>query len=446
MLSGRTLWARPRLKAGLVFILGVLLTCAGCWDARETDQLAIVGSIGLDRISERKVLLSLEVISGEALARGIGQVAAPSRLTSWVLREEAMTVSNALANIQRRLPREVFLGQVATLVLGMNLAREGVAREVDALDRQPDIRRSIFLVTCDSASGLLQRPFIEELPSTTLRGLILQAAQTGKTTPVTLNEFLTKLAEPGIEPITMHTAGRKTLDVEVFRQGEDVSKTAPPDKREQPLYGEIEIPGELPPGSPVLDPLREYGTAKELDPITLATGLAAYRGDKLVGFLEGNDARGYLWVVGRVRGGAMEVPNPVSASGPIGVSIVRASSRMTVQTGVLPPVLLVRVSVDVQAIEVPLDVALSRREIVDLVEKSVSSLVKMEIDTALRLVREELRTDIYGFGQAIFRKDPHLWRTLESDWNDRGLQELRIQVTVNTRLKSPGTVLRSSEP
>jgi spore germination protein KC len=420
-----------------MLVLVSALTATGCWDRRETDDIAIAGAIGLDRISEGKVLVSVEVISNEALAGGTGMVAAPTNLVGWVLREEASSTPVALANIQRRMPKRFFLGQVATVIFGQNLAREGLAAVVDYFGMNPQLRRSVYLATCDSASGLLQRSFIHTLASQTLIGLIENSGATGKSAIVTLNEFLIKLTEPGIEPITLHTSSRSTHDLAIKRPGEEVKQTHEGQPVPEPIESEHEIEGEHPPESVVLDPLREQGTSERIKAVTLAVGIAAYRGDKMVGFLDGTDARGYLWAVGRVRHGMLELTNPFSTAGDLALEIVRAPSNMQVKVEGGKPSITIKLNVDLQGGFWTMDVPLHEPGAVQTIEAAAASTIEAEIMRSLQIVREELRTDIYGFGQAIFRKNPKLWHSLADDWNDRGLQELQIDVQVRTRLRSP---------
>ncbi|MDP2873360.1 MAG: Ger(x)C family spore germination C-terminal domain-containing protein [Bacillota bacterium] len=429
---------RTRKVICLMLVLASAATATGCWDRRETNELAIAGAVALDRISEGKVLVSVEIIANEAISGGTGALAAPTKLVGWVIREEATTVPNALRNIQRRMPKLLFLGQVSTLVIGQNLAREGLAGAVDYFGMNPEIRRSIYITTCDSGSGLLQRPFIYELASRTLLGLIMNSATTGKSVAVTLNEFLVKLSEPGIEPITLHTASRATHDLAIKRSGEDVKQTYAGQPVPEPLESEHEIEGERSPESVVLDPLREQGTAEQIKAVTFALGIAAYREDKMVGFLDGNDARGYLWAVNRVDQGALEVPNPFSAAGDMTLDIARAVSTMDVRIEGGKPAITFKVNVDLEGAFWPLDTPLHEPGAVQAIEAAAKTMIEAEMLRSLQIVREEFRTDIYGFGQAIYRKNPKLWHSMAEDWNDRGLQELQINLEVRTRLRSPG--------
>ncbi|MDP2858693.1 MAG: hypothetical protein Q8P50_12045, partial [Bacillota bacterium] len=277
MTSVRLRFLRRKTCAMLALTI-VMATLSGCWDRQEVDEIGIVGSLGLDKRPDGKVLVSAEIVNPGALASGPGQTGNPTKVIGWVVLDEADTIGNALSNAQRRVPRLLSLGQVSTIIWGQALARDGIGRHIDYLLRQTRTRRSALLSTCDTGSGLLQRPFIESLPSRTLAGLAARAVASGKSAMVTLNEFVFKLGEPGVEPITMHTAGRRTKDIQVKRQGEEVKQPDPSVVLDDPLDVDVDPPGELPDDSPVLDPLRQAGTGEPLPPMTIDVGIAAYKG------------------------------------------------------------------------------------------------------------------------------------------------------------------------
>ena len=229
-------------RTGLVALIILLaLGSSGCWDSIEIEEVAIVGAMGIDKGQGDKVVVSLEVINPGALATGIQGATAQSSIVSIVTRDEATTIPAAITSAQRRTPRRISTGLIGTVVFGQSLTREGIGQFVDYLVRDARVRASALLVTCDSGAGLLQRPFMYPLPSRTLSGLALSAPAAGMTMTVTLGEFAAKLSEPGIEPITMLTVGRKTKDVQVKRQGEEVKQTDPFLMLEQPIDVDIAL-------------------------------------------------------------------------------------------------------------------------------------------------------------------------------------------------------------
>ncbi|MGE5580291.1 MAG: Ger(x)C family spore germination protein [Bacillota bacterium] len=433
---------RPR---GLVWAMVIVMLAAstsGCWDREELDEVGIVGAIGLDKGGDGQVIVSLEVVNPKALASAqtMGGDSAP--VVAVVLRDQADTISSAIRNAQRRLPRTLTMGQVSSIIVGQSLAREGIGQYLDFVLRDARIRNSAVLATCDTGSGLLQRPLIEPIPSRVLLALSNTALAGGKTVRTTINEFTVKLAEPGIEPVTLHTAGRKTKDIQVKRQGEEVKQTDKAVMLEQPIEANVDIEGELPPDSPVLNPLKEAASGESVPGMTIDVGVAAYKGDKLVGLLDGAEARGYLWLSGDLREASVEVPDPFGSGKMVGLDVVRANSSIKpiFEGGPEGIKMHAEIHVDLEAAQFQLATDLRKTGIIDALEQSLDALVTREIRATLERVQKEFKSDIYGFGYEVYKSNPDLWATMEHTWNDEVFPNVEVELDVVTRVRAPGAI------
>lgn len=427
----------------LILVAGTLavISISGCWDREEIDHIGIVGAMGLDKGEGDSVVVSLEVMDPSSMASSL-QSGSQASIASLVLRDQADTISAAIANAQRRVPRTLTTGQLGTIICGQDLARQGIGAYLDFLLRDAKIRNSAILATCDTGSGLLQRHLLDPIPSATLLGLSRNAPSAGKTVTVTINEFVVKLTEPGIEPVTMHTAGRRTKDVQVKRQGQELKQTEKAVVLDQPVDVDVDIPGELPDDSPVLDPLKESGSGEFLTDMTIDVGIAAYKHDKLVGLLDGKEARGFLWLAGRLQRTAVDVPDPFGSGRMVELDVVRADSSIkpVLSGGKEGMKMKAEVHVDLEAAQFEIGSDLRQEGIVEALEQSVNALVTQEITTTLDRVQTEFKSDIYGFGFEVYKSNPHLWATMEATWNEEVFPFIEVELDVNTRIRAPGAI------
>ncbi len=430
-----------------VCLVIVLLSClffTGCWGLIETHEIAIVGGMAIDQDSEGQTVLSAEVFNPDALLRGAGDTdGGEADIVSWVLQEEATTLYHALRIINRRMPREMFLGQLSAVIFGQDLARGGVAPYLDMFMRRGTFRRSILINVCDTGSGLLQRPFMEDVPTETLVGLTYTAEKTGRATRIKLGEFLRKLAEPGIEPIAMHTVGRDTEDVQVMRAGEQAEPQEPAEMLQHPLRSEDNIPGMLPSEHPVLDPMRQGELAEPTPGMTMLLGLAVFEEDRLVGLLDGNDARGFLWADGRVIETTIELPHPQHEGGTIVLEGFRTSSSIKC-SGESEEDLRMKIGVDahLQVAEASHPLQVGAAPAVREIEQLAAGFIQGEIRSTLHTVQNHFQSDIYGFGQTLYRHNPELWWQLADGWNQKVFPELAVDIEVSTKVRASGLLLR----
>jgi len=401
----------------------------------ETEDLAIVGSVGLDSLGGDQVLVSLEIVNTAALAQTLGQGQATNTV-AWVVREQAHTALQAIHAVQNRVPKRIYMGQINSIVFGQELARRGVTDCLDYFRRQNEIRRTLLVVTCETGSGLLQRTFVNEIPSRVLSDVLRFSRFSGVTASVTLNEFLRRLYEPGIEPIATHCGGRRTEDVYVERQGETSDQIEPAAQRGLPLKSTQDRRGLIPPEGISSSLLKEHGTAATVKPITVVLGLGVFRGDRLQGYLDGTDARGYLWVLGRPKKTLLESLHPTPDIENVGLESMRIdSSWRPVINGDTVQKMQMEITVQADIAFLVPDMPITP-DIIRDIERAAALTVKQEIEDTLEIVQRQFMSDIYGFGQSVYRSNPVLWMRLEDDWNLKHFPQLPVEVMVSFRIRS----------
>jgi spore germination protein KC len=421
------------LSAVISLLLTLTLLVSGCWGRIETEDLAIVGSMGLDALGTDQVLVSLEITDVAALATGMSQ-RQRTQPAAWVVREQAHTILQATHAVQRRVPKRIFMGQITSVVFGQRLARKGVSHYLDYFLRQNDLRRTMIVGTCETGTGLMQRAFMTALPSKALADILRLSRLVGMTSRVTLNEFVRRLYEPGIEPITTHGVGRSTEDLYVQHQGNAPPQQDPMQDKKLPLRSTEDKRGLCPPEELAANLLREAGTSANVRPITVAMGIAVYREDKLQGHLDGEEARGYLWLLGTPREAVLETLTSTENVEHIALKPINISSSFTpVINGNKVERIEARVKIRANIAEMFPEASLTPNKIREI-ELATSEAVKAETLHTLELVQKRYKSDIYGFGQSVYRKDPALWATLEDDWNLHHFPELPVAVTVTTHI------------
>ena len=67
--------------------------------------------------------------------------------------------------------------------------------------------------------------------------------------------------------------------------------------------------------------------------------------------------------------------------------------------------------------------------------------IKWFCEKALHVAQSEYKTDIFGFGEAIYRKYPKLWETIKDDWNNE-FEDLPVNIAVSVKLKQLGQITK----
>ncbi|NPV54333.1 MAG: Ger(x)C family spore germination protein [Firmicutes bacterium] len=401
------------LRVGAIILLIVIMTTmTGCWNRREIETLGFVLAVGIDQAREEgKVQLTVQVAKPFAIGVG-GQAGggggAMQEKPFWVVSSTGYTVFEAVRNFLSQSPRRLCWGHNRFILIGEELARKGVQDVLDVFvrDGEPRWRAWIVVAKGARASDLLETEFeLERMPAEAAMGII-QGSRMGLSTigESMLIDFLQKLEEEGIDPIATRA--------EIV-----------------PRPQKFDIRGEL--------KREKIGASARI------TGAAVFKDDKLVGWLNKPETRGFNWVMGKVRSGIIVIKKPGEEDRFIGLEILRAKGgfKPEIKDGRVSVTVRVEAEANVGDIQGFLD-PLESPEVWASMERRMAAVIKNEIMAAVAKA-QELNSDIFGFGAELNRRNPEKWAELKDRW-DEEFPRVDVQVEVKAKLRRSGLVIRST--
>ncbi|MEW6228035.1 MAG: Ger(x)C family spore germination C-terminal domain-containing protein, partial [Bacillota bacterium] len=264
----------------------------------------------------------------------------------------------------------------------------------------------------DTAADFLQVEFeLAKVPAEGGLGLVQNVtAARSSFIRTELNDFLMALEDEGVEPV----AGRV----------ETIVKAGPEEK-----------PGEL--------------ERKVIMKSPAVVGGAAFKGDRLVGWLDETETRGLLWVLNKVKSGVVVVRLPGGQGGVVGLELRggRAKVSPELRDGKVTMNIEIRTSANIGDLgdsQPPLDPRIDPA-LIPALEERLAQAVKDEVSRALARAQVDLRSDIFGFGAAIHRSLPKEWHKLKGRW-DEEFPRLEVNVKVKATILHPGRSARSVRP
>jgi spore germination protein KC len=158
--------------------------------------------------------------------------------------------------------------------------------------------------------------------------------------------------------------------------------------------------------------------------------MGAFSGDKLVGWLNEDESKGYSYIIGavlRTSGSAVECGVELSAA------VLKAQSRIKATVENSQPKIDVEVKVRQNIVGVKGELDVSKIENIETINKMGEDKIKHMCEMAVRKAQKELKTDIFGFGERVHAKDPAYWKTVKDNWNEVFAEmPVTIDVTVET--------------
>lgn len=367
-----------------LFISIIVLLLSGCWDRKEVNDLGLVTAAGIDKISDKTLELSVLVYipksagSQQSMDGGSGGVSAQTLVRS----ATGITIADAMSKLQEKLPRHIFWGHSEVFIFNDELAKMGLAKQVDFIIRYPQLReRSQIFITHQKAKKVLSLlPPLERDLATVLREL--ESLKMGM--EVTVKNYAEKLIS-------------------------DSKDTAVP-------YIKM-----LPPAE----------GKKKKETIAYISGTAIFKKDKMVGIIDASVTRGVLWLRNEVQLATVTV-KPREAKGYVSLSLLEASSKLVpgFDHGRWKMVLKTEAEADIIQNTTQLD--MTDPKVVKSLQRQLKKEIEDKVNLALTSVQKDMKADIFGFGDAFHRKYPALWKKQKSHWNEIFPN---VDVTIDSNIK-----------
>ncbi len=385
----------------LLFILIILSTIflTGCWSSHEINTLAIAVCIGIDK-TENGYLVTAQVLNPRAIASKKATVESPVVIYT--------AEGNDLAEIVRRFTtqssRIFYNADLRMVVFGEDVAKDGIQNILDYFLRNHEYRTDFYFViaknsTANEVLGILTP--IESVPGFSMYiSLKMSEEKWAAMKSVRIIELVNSIIADGDNPVL---TGIEISQDEISPKSTDI--------------------------------LKQSGEYKKLK----YTGLGAFNKDKIVGWLDEDESKGYNYITDNVKN-TVEYAD-YDSKVKITYEIINAKSRTKVYCLENKPAIEVKIKIkcNIGIVEGEFDV--SAEENKQVLNKLLASKVKLLCEKALNKAQKELKNDIFGFGEAIHRKYPKTWEKLKDDWNDK-FTDLPVNITVEAETKQLGQITK----
>ncbi|WP_261306196.1 Ger(x)C family spore germination protein [Paenibacillus andongensis] len=229
---------RKRISRILVILL-LLPMLTGCWDRLEIEDRAVVLAIAIDEAKPQEANESSNATqilkapkSNKSLIRLTVQIAVPGRIPLgtggtggvpagqkpvWVLSSIGSTINDSIMNLQQQLADRLFFGHLRVIVVSEVMARKGIENEKDFFRRQPQVRRTVWMVVSKGKASDIMRatPQLERVPTLYLVATLDHAKEMGKLPNNFLGVFYSASSAKGQEGSLPYLELKKESNIEI---------------------------------------------------------------------------------------------------------------------------------------------------------------------------------------------------------------------------------------
>jgi len=176
------------------------------------------------------------------------------------------------------------------------------------------------------------------------------------------------------------------------------------------------------------------------DAMVVVDSLAILKKDKLQDFLPLKDARNYLWIINKLDKTVETVA--CSKDKFLGVRIFNTVTKSKAR--------LVKgramINLKVRA-EAYLDSSQCRDDLTQIntfkkFGKLTEKQIKKNLEATIKLLQQEYESDIFGFGEILYRQDYNNFKRIEKQW-DEYFKDAIVNVDVNVKIRRSGVRTKS---
>lgn len=388
------------MKKHIIVLLILSLLLAGCWDSRELNEIAITLAIGLDKVEDEYQLTAQVVVPSEvSMKTGSG------RSTVTLFQAKGKTVYEAFRKMTKDSPRKIYPGHLRMLVLGEELALEGIADSLDLFARDWEFRSDFYVVVAKdraTAEILNITTTLETIPANKMFEALKTSEESwAATRGIKLHELTADITSEGKEAVLTG----------ILATGNQETGAGKPNVEEITPSARIEY-----------------------------DHMAIFKKDKLVGWLSERESRGYNYIIDSVETTVMPIACPKKGTLTIEVTNFNAAIKSKVVNGT--PKATVNINAEGNIGEVNCQINLKEVKTIYELKKIYENEVKEIVNETIDVMKNQYQVDIFGFGEAIHRSNPKEWEKIKEQWNSE-FPDLEVNVEVDMKIQRTGAMKNS---
>jgi len=374
---------------------------SGCWSKRELNDLALVAALGIDFVDD-EYAISAQVIDPSQVS---SKQSASGQAPVVTYHAQGKTVFEAIRKILASSPRKLYFAHLQLVVIGEELAINGLRDTVDFLGRDQEIRNDFTVIVSQQATAkdvLNVLTPIEKIPANKmLNSLKVMQDAWGSTLEVDIEDLVTKLG----------------VNDQYF------------------VLSAIEVLGDKSLG------IDQTNVERIETPVMLKfTGLAIFKEDKLLGYLDEYDSKSLNYLNNKIKSTIEIISCP--SKGELSNEITQSKTKTK---GVIidgKPTINISMYVVQNVAEVNCDIDLTTIKTIDWINNQTEEHIKKNIEQVLNILQVNYQADVLGFGEAIHRADPKEWKKIKNDWK-KIYPEVEVNVKVHVNTQGLGTMQNS---
>ncbi len=376
-------------KIFILFFCFLFLT--GCGNYRELNKIAIITGVGIDKKDNEYVVNMLIANAGKSETSNKEGESQPT-----IYSGNGKTIAEAVKKVNTKTPKQLYFGHVNVVLISESIAKDGFLNIADYLLRKPESRKKFYLIMTKDTSPKdvleIVSP-LESFPSQNIETLIEANAKTQSITNfVTYSDFINQILTKGLEPIlpSITVVGNQ-------KKGNDKANL---DTTTPKAYIKIDK-------------------------------TAVFKDDKFVGFLSNNDSQALNILKNTVNQSVFTIKYKGEY---VNITARNISSKTSLKS---KNKIEIKVKGDYRLTEINNFTDLNDDKSIKEIERLFNKKIKRKINDVILKMKNDYKSDIFGFGNMVYKKYPNYF---ETKWNDEYFSNIDVSIKSDVKLISTGSL------
>lgn len=378
----------------LLLFISCFLLLTGC-NYRELNEMAIISAMSVQKVEE-----GYEVVA-QVMNPSANKADSSSNMLEFLTyTQTAATLQEAFRDIVLESPWQLYGSHVQILLINESLAKDGMEDIFDFFFRHPEIRKEFYvLVEKDNTNQDLEiLTSLVELSSSNIYSSLETAATTlGNVALITFNDLMDMYLNENLEIVL-----------------------------------------------PSLELIGEAEEGKSEDNITSSVtkaslrlnNMAIFKDNKLLGYLTEEESIAFNFIQGEIDHTLVQV---FEEDCWIVEEVLRISSDVAVDVD--EKEIKISIKGNGSLNECTCDYDLTDVEVLKEINKKLNQKIEDMILNSVFSINETYNSDIYGFRDMFYKKDPKAYKKLKDNWYEENFPNLKISVSSEVNLIEKGSLL-----
>ena len=387
-----------KIKIFLFLVAALLLT--GCGNYRELNDLAITTGIAFDIKDDQYIVSYMIANSNKAETDS-----KDSETKITVYEGKGNTISSAYMDLNSKNPNIPYIGHLEVVIISEDLAKKGILEALDFLIRNPESRKEFYIVLSKNVeAGTLLKTLapLESFPSQNIAGIIKSNKDEQSTIVMQkYSDVITNMIDEGVEPIIngIELDGNK----EEGQMQESLEKATP-------------------------------SATIKIDTIGI------FKKDKLLGWSTHDETVG-INIINNSTGFVLLETKCDDKYMTSTLKDIKTKPIITFENNI--PKIKLKIKADGAILEMQCKRNLEETKIMKELENEFNEKLKSIIDETIYMAQKKYKSDIFGFGNYIYKNNLKKWNIIKDKWNNEIFPEIKIDTEIKINLNNKGSLEQS---